>query len=295
MPRPSIAIHGGAGIQGDEQTLDAVNGVTAAAIRGRDVLLRGGNALEAVLAAVVVLEDDPHFNAGTGSALTSDGTVENDASVMWGKDLTAGGVAVLSGFENPILVAEAVRDATPHVLLAAEGARRFALSHGFVAVAPERLVTDKQRQKWLAWKAKPPAGSGTVGAVACDADGHVAAATSTGGTFFKMPGRVGDTPIIGAGTYAEDGAGACSCTGQGEAIVKTSLAKAAVDLLRAGRSPDEAAQAALAELTRRTGGDAGLILVPADGRLGARFNTQRMSRALWEAGMQEPQAAVERG
>jgi L-asparaginase / beta-aspartyl-peptidase len=251
-----------------------------------------------VLTAVRTLENDPQFNAGTGSALTSDGTVENDASVMWGKDLTAGGVAVLSGFLNPVLVAEAVRAETPHVLLAGEGARRFALRHGFAPVDPERMITASQREKWLAEAQRRsrqlPDKLGTVGAVACDDAGHVAAATSTGGLFFKMPGRVGDTPIIGAGTYADDAAGACSCTGTGEAILKASLAKTAVELLRAGRPAQVAAEEAIAELSARTRGEAGLILVTPKGDTGMAFNTARMSRAVWSAGQPEPLAAIER-
>ncbi len=306
MARSAIVVHGGVGISGDDQGPEtygaALGGVTEAARRGREVLERGGSALEAVLAAVQALEDDPHFNAGTGSALTSDGAVENDASVMWGKDLTAGGVAVLSGFTNPVLVAEAVRAETPHVLLAGDGARRFALRRGFRAVDPASMATPAQREKWAAEKARRdalpspfPAGKhGTVGAVACDAEGHVAAATSTGGLFFKLPGRVGDTPIIGAGTFADDQAGACSCTGKGEAILKVSLAKTAVDFLRAGRSAPDAAQAALAEFEGRTGSEAGLILISPNGALGMAFNTARMSRAAWSWGDKEPRAWIER-
>lgn len=305
MPRPAISVHGGVGLYGDEQIPEALAGVCAAVERGRMLLTGGGSALAAVLAAVQMLEDDPHFNAGTGSALTTDGTIENDASVMWGQDLTAGGVAVLSGFANPVLVAEAVRSETPHVLLAADGARRFALRHGFRAVDPAAMITKIQRLKWLAESklraeaAGPlsptlPEKLGTVGAVACDAHGHVAAATSTGGLFFKLPGRIGDTPIIGAGTYADDRGGAASCTGNGEAILKVSLAKVAVDLLRAGHPAAAAAEAAIAELSQRTHSSAGLILIGPDGELGIAFNTQRMSRAHWAQGDAAVTAALER-
>jgi L-asparaginase / beta-aspartyl-peptidase len=299
----SLVIHGGAGIRGDEQVPEALDGVTEAARRGRERLLAGATAMEVVIEAVCALEDNPHFNAGTGSVLTADGTIENDASVMWGADLTAGGVAVLSGFSHPVRVAEAVRVETPHVLLAGEGARRFALRNAFTPIDAGQMITAAQREKWLAETkrlaqsaaAAPPDKLGTVGAVACDAQGHVAAATSTGGLFFKMPGRVGDTPIIGAGTYADDGAGACSCTGKGEAILKASLAKTAVELLRAGRSAQDAATQAIAELGLRTDGEAGLILVTPKGDTGVAFNTVRMSRAVWTAGMPEPVAAIERG
>jgi len=292
-----MVVHGGVGISGDEVSSEALTGVRRAAQRGREILETGGSALQAVLEAVRTLEDDPAFNAGTGSALTSDGTIENDASVMWGRDLTAGGVAVLSGFRNPVLVAEAVRAETPHVLLAGQGAHRFALQRGFPAVDPESMITASQRAKWLAARSGPagaPAKLGTVGAVAADAEGHVAAATSTGGLFLKMPGRVGDTPIIGAGTFADDEAGAASCTGKGEAILKVSLAKMSVDLLRSGRSAQDAADAAMAEFTRRTGSEAGVILVSPVGDIGWSFNTLRMSRAAWRSGDADPVAAVER-
>jgi len=297
VQRSAILVHGGVGIYGDEVSGGAIGGVRAAASRGRDVLARGGNALEAVLEAVRTLEDDVSFNAGTGSALTSDGTIENDASVMWGKDLTAGGVAVLSGFRNPVLVAEAVRAETPHVLLAAEGAHRFALRRGFAAVDPESMITAEQRAKWDAARASGPGRPGklgTVGAVACDREGHVAAATSTGGLFLKMPGRVGDTPIIGAGTYADDEAGAASCTGKGEAILKVSLAKMSVDFMRLGRPAQASAEAAIAEFGRRTSSEAGVILVSPAGDLGFAFNTLKMSHAASRQGDAEPVVGVDR-
>jgi len=292
-----MVVHGGVGIYGDDVSARALDGLREASSRGRDILEGGGTALRAVLEAVRTLEDNPGFNAGTGSALTSDGTIENDASVMWGKDLTAGGVAVLSGFRNPVLVAEAVRAETPHVLLAAEGAHRFALQRGFSTVDPEVMITPEQRAKWAAARAEAvaaPGKLGTVGAVACDREGHVAAATSTGGLFLKMPGRVGDTPIIGAGTYADDEAGAASCTGKGEAILKVSLAKMTVDLLRAGRTAQAAAEAAIAEFTRRTSSEAGVIVVSPAGQLGLAFNTLRMSRASWREGDVEPNARIEK-
>jgi beta-aspartyl-peptidase (threonine type) len=182
------------------------------------------------------------------------------------------------------------------VLLAAEGARRFALRRGFAAVDPETMITAEQRAKWKAARGAPapaPGKLGTVGAVACDREGHVAAATSTGGLFLKMPGRVGDTPIIGAGTYADDEGGAVSCTGKGEAILKVSLAKLSVDLMREGKSARAAAEAAIAEFTRRTASEAGVILVSPSGDIGFAFNTLRMSRAVWKEGDAEPTAGVE--
>ncbi len=300
--RPAIVVHGGAGIYGDDAVPEALEGVRQAAAEGFAKLSSKGSALDAVLAAVRCLEDDPRFNAGTGSVLGADGTVENDASVMWGADLSAGAIGALSGFRNPVLVAEEVRRDGTHVLLVGDGARRFAIRRGIPSIDPRELITERQRARWEAEAERrrherPPeaaAQHGTVGAVAADSHGHVAAATSTGGLLFKLPGRVGDTPIIGGGTYADDLAGAASCTGQGEAILKVTLARHAVALLRAGHGATEAAEIAVAELTRRTSGEAGLILVAPDGDIGWAFNTLRMSRARCDAAHPEPLALIDR-
>jgi beta-aspartyl-peptidase (threonine type) len=304
MAMPIILVHGGAGIYGDETLPEALAGVQAAASAGYAALRDGATAVDAVIAAVRTLEDDPRFNAGRGSTLTADGTVENDASIMSGKDLSAGAVAVLTGFRNPILVAEAVRRDGNSVLLAGEGARRFALGAGFAAIDPSELVTEAQRLRWRAEIAKREADRlrstvlgeklGTVGAVACDAHGHVAAATSTGGLLCKASGRVGDTPIIGAGTYADDQGGAASCTGHGEAILKVAMAKAAVDHLRAGASAQEAARLAVLALAERMGGKGGVIVVSPSGEIGVGFNTERMSRAYRDSSHAEAVAAIER-
>lgn len=296
MPLPTIAVHGGAGIYGDESIPEALEGARQAAAIGFARLREGASAVEAVLAAVRHLEDDPSFNAGTGSVLTADGTIENDAAVMSGADLTAGAVGALTGFKNPVLVAEEVRRHSAHILLVAEGAKRFALSRGLASVDPLTMITDRQRAKWKAEALvrQPQGKHGTVGAVATDAQGHVAAATSTGGLLFKLPGRVGDTPIIGGGTYADDLTGAASCTGQGEAILKVALAKTATDLLATGKSATEAAEAAIAVLSARTHGEAGLILVSRTGEVGFAFNTRRMSRASADAAHPEALAWIER-
>jgi beta-aspartyl-peptidase (threonine type) len=302
MRLPAMAVHGGVGVLGDECAPEAAAGVAAAARVGFAVLHDGGSALQAVIAAVRALEDDVHFNAGTGSVLTSEGTIENDAAVMWGADLSAGAAAAVSGFKNPILLADLIRKASPHVLLVGPGAERFGEREGLSRLQPASMITDRQRSKWqaeVARRATHRTGSridkhGTVGAVAADLEGHVAAATSTGGTFFKWPGRVGDTPIIGGGTYADDRSGAASCTGEGEAILKVTLARSSVDLLRGGVSAQAAAEGALAILSERTGAEAGLILVAPNGDLGLAFNTLRMSRAFCSGDHPEPQAAVDR-
>jgi beta-aspartyl-peptidase (threonine type) len=265
-----ILVHGGAGdLHPGEDPKPSIDGCLAAARAGHAVLEAGGSALDAVLAAVVVLEDDPHFNAGTGSVLNADGEVETDASVMTG-DLKAGAVGALKGIKNPVLLARLVMERTKHVLLVADGALRFAKEQGVSLVDPASMITERARQKWSR--------TGTVGAVARDAEGCLAAATSTGGTTKKLPGRIGDTPLIGCGTYALDGAGAASCTGIGEAIIKTTLARWAVDRLASGEDPLETARKAVAQLTR-AGGEGGIILVDALGRPGFAFNTARMSRA----------------
>ena len=277
----SLIVHGGAGDwsadDGDGEAL--VGACRAAAQAGFEILRAGGSALDAATAAVVVLEDDPRFNAGTGSALTAEGEVECDASVMCG-DGRAGAVGALRDVKNPIRLARMVMERTPHVLLVGAGASAFAVECGVPSLAPQALVTERMRDKWraaLARAAAAPSG-GTVGCVARDAAGHVAAATSTGGMMLKRLGRVGDSAVIGAGTYADDGAGAVSCTGVGEAFIKAAAAKQAVEALRAGRSPSEAAREVL-PLVRRHGGSGGLICVDTAGRVGLAFDTSGMAHA----------------
>ena len=280
MSGPSIIVHGGAGDFGPEDGDGAapIAGCSAAARAGFEILRRGGTALEAAVAAVVALEDDPQFNAGIGSALTADGEVECDASVMVG-DGRAGAVGALRDLKNPIILARLVMEKTPHVLLVGAGAAAFAGEHGLAPLPPGALVTERMRGKWRAALARAAARSGgTVGCVARDAAGGVAAATSTGGLMLKRAGRVGDSAVIGAGTYADDGAGGVSCTGHGEAFIKAAAAKQAVEAIRAGRSPTEAAQLVLASV-RRYGGAGGLIGVDAAGRLGLAFDTPRMAHA----------------
>src|SRR5262249_34397024 len=225
----SILVHGGAGDSAhpDDSPEDAMRGCLAAARAGYEVLRRGGSSLDAVVAAAVVLVADPNFNAGTGSALNADGEVENDASVMEGQRLGAGAVASIRGVKNPIRLARLVMEKTPHVLLACEGAIRFAKDNGVALVDPKSMVTPRVLQKWRSGNHE----LGTIGTVAIDANGNVAAATSTGGTMGKMPGRVGDSPLIGSGTYADNLTGAGSATGMGEAIIKVVLTKFAVDRL----------------------------------------------------------------
>ena len=284
----SILVHGGAGDVAPTQERAYVEGCERAAAEGAKLLAAGGSALDAVQRAVEVLESEPLFNAGTGACLDSDGHIALDASIMDGRELRAGAVCALPAFEHPIAIARRVMETTPHVLLAAEGAARFAVTQGFVRADEASMITDVAREKWEAARAKgtteswagglPSTSGGTVGAVARDRSGHVAGATSTGGMVNKLVGRVGDSPIVGAGTYADDEAGACSTTGHGEAMIRVCLAKTAVDGLRA-RAPEQVSREAVALMHRRTAQTGGLIVVAHDGSMGLARTTRTMSWA----------------
>jgi beta-aspartyl-peptidase (threonine type) len=280
--RWSILVHGGAGDVSAERVRHHVVGCERAVKAGAEVLRAGGSALDAVQRAVEALEDDPLFNAGTGACLDEEGHLALDASIMEGASLRAGAVCALPAFKNPIAIARRVMDATRHVLLASEGAARFAEQQGFVRADEASMITDAARERLAAVRAKTAdAGwaGGTVGAVARDASGHVAAATSTGGMVNKMVGRVGDSPLVGAGTYADDEAGACSTTGHGEAMIRVGAAKTAVDGMRASLTPEAAARASLERLSQRTGETGGVILVAQDGSLGLARTTRTMTWA----------------
>ena len=318
--KPALIVHGGAWDIPDE-AVDACNAGTRRALEaGWSILHGGGSALDAVEAAVLVLEDEPVFDAGFGSHLNLDGRVECDAMVMNGANLRAGAVAGLQRVRNPIRAARAVLEHSPHMMLIAEGAERFARDHGIALCDPADLVSEAERVAWQLCREDTHAAEhhrgheqGTVGAVALDARGELFAGTSTGGTCCKLPGRVGDSPLIGCGCYADSAAGGVSCTGYGEAIMKIVMAKAACDLLAASPMSQHDAPAAnhdshssvhsvkpasaaphpagenlramlaarkavhlLAHRTRATGG---LILLDRDGNPGLAFNTPRMAYA----------------
>jgi beta-aspartyl-peptidase (threonine type) len=252
--------------------------------------LRGGaSSLDAVQAAVRVLEDDPFFNAGTGACLTEEGLVELDAAIMEGASLRAGGVCAMPPFRNPIDVARAVLEEGRHVLYAGDGAAAFARGAGFAPSTQEAMTTERAKKKWedLRKGVLPPSSvpTGTVGAIARDATGNLAAATSTGGILGKRTGRVGDSPIVGAGTYADDDAGAASATGHGEGILRTCLGKMAVDEMRHGIDPESAARRAIEHLSNRVGSTGGIILVDSLGRVGLARSTPSMAwGAAWQGG-----------
>ena len=282
----ALLVHGGAGAVAAERRPLHAEGCHRAARAGAEVLRGGGSALDAVERAVRALEDDPLFNAGTGACLAEDGHVELDASIMEGTSLRAGAVCALARFAAPVAIARAALDDGRHVLYAAHGARLFALERGFVEVPEETLVTPAARAAFAAVRAGTGAtgwAGGTVGAVARDLAGGTAAATSTGGMINKRVGRVGDSPLIGAGTYADDDAGAVSTTGQGEGMIRLGVARLAALTMAGGASAAEALRSAIEALHARVGATGGAIAVDRRGRWGWARSTATMSWAVVDA------------
>jgi L-asparaginase / beta-aspartyl-peptidase len=293
-----LVIHGGAGtIERSKMTPEKEReyraGLERALTAGYKILKRGGSSLDATEAAVRVLEDDPHFNAGRGSVFTSAGTNEMDASIMDGKTLKAGAVGSVQHVKNPISLARLVMEKSPHVMLDCAGAETFATENGIELVDQKYFFTQERwdaLQKIKAAEKKRASGAGksfiitdqdrhgTVGAVALDKDGNLAAATSTGGTTNKMPGRIGDTPVIGAGTYANNQTCAVSCTGDGEYFIRAAAAHEVSALMEyRGLKLQEAAQVAL-DAVKNLGGTGGLIAIDRNGDIALRFNTNGMYR-----------------
>jgi beta-aspartyl-peptidase (threonine type) len=309
-PKPTLIIHGGAWAMPDSEIAAHENGIANALAAGYAVLEAGGTAVSAVEAAVVVMEDDETFDAGRGSFLTRDGRVQLDALLMDGSNLRTGGVACVERLRNPIKAARLVLDESPHVYFVGAGAERFARQHGMELCDNMDLVIPREQARLYAFQQAELAGgvdetfSGpaessldkeaakalhshdTVGAVALDIHGNIAAATSTGGTLSKAPGRVGDSSLIGCGCYADNLSAAVSLTGWGEPIMKLVLGKWAVDRVQAGVAPEDAAAQAIAYLHKRLGGHGGIILLAPDGRIGLAHNTPRMA---W--GIQTPEGA----
>jgi beta-aspartyl-peptidase (threonine type) len=262
-----------------------------AATLASELLAAGGTALDAAQRAVEALEDDPRFNAGTGACLNEEGALELDASIMEGTRLRGGGVCALPAFRHPIAVARAVLNEGGHVLYAGAGAARFARSAGFAPARDEDMITQASRDRLARVRAalagSRAAGGETVGAVVRDASGTLVAATSTGGRVNKAVGRVGDSPILGAGTYADDDAGACSNTGDGEAFLRICLAKTAIEWLRVGMHPEDAARGAVRFALERVAGAGGTILIDRFGRLGWARSAQAMTWAAASEGWGE--------
>lgn len=281
-------VHGGAGNIGKEFHDDYLSGTRLAAQAGWEVLRSGGSALDAVEKAVVVMEDDPTFDAGVGSVLNRAGHIEMDAMIMDGLTLKVGAVAAVSGIMNPIHLARLIAQDTDHSMLVGEGARRFAELKGMRLCAEAELTVPREVERFRRLQQIPdyhlsdefsPDPKGTVGAVALDVEGNVAAATSTGGMYYKLPGRVGDSPLVGSGAYADNSTGATSATGHGERIMRVVLCKTATDSLAHGLSAQEAVDFAIKTLTERVGGYGGLILVDYRGQIAFAHNTPHMAVA----------------
>jgi beta-aspartyl-peptidase (threonine type) len=282
-----LLVHGGAWAIPDDMVEAHLQGVHRALADGWNVLERGGSSLDAVEAAIVTMEEADTFDAGRGSFLTSDGRVQLDALMMDGATLRAGGVGCVEHIRNPIQAARLVLDKSPHVYLVAEGAERFAHELGLPLCANEDLVIPREveRLRMAQAKAANPrpleySEHDTVGAVALDSRGNLAAGTSTGGTLNKTPGRVGDSSLIGCGCYADNDSAAVSTTGWGEPIMKLVLAKWAADHVLQGLAPVAAAQMAMHQLEKRLAGHGGIILLDRSGRYGVAHNTKRMAWAL---------------
>lgn len=298
-----LVIHGGAGSLrrgqlSPEREQMYLNGLNRAIAVGYNILARGGTAMDAVERVIMTLENDSIFNAGKGAVFADNGMNELDASIMDGKTLNAGAVAGVTTVKNPILAARYVMEKSPHVMLAREGAEQFAQLNGCSIVKPEYFWTTSTRNSYINQHKKKDNGVdkgkksmllqpnnqdekyGTVGAVALDVHGNLAAGTSTGGMSNKKYGRIGDSPIIGAGTYADNNSCAVSCTGWGEYYIRLALAKSVCDRVElAGMSVNEAVNEMIYDKLQNLGGDGGIIAVDKHGNISIEFNTAGMNRA----------------
>ena len=300
----ALIVHGGAGSWRPGSDADAIAGTTRAVQAGREILRAGGSALDAACAAAVILEDDPIFNAGTGAVLNFDGYVEFDACVMVADKAQIGSVSGLQRVKNPILVARQVMEETDHVMLTGEGALRFARSMGHGdhdPITPARHADWKQKRETLdigvgkdskgsmkirAFLQKHPEyAGGTIGVVALDQTGVLCAATSTGGVTLKLPGRVGDTPLPGAGTYANAFA-ASSATGTGEYVIRSLSCRAISEGVEKGKSLDASVAEMLAQMTRDFDADVGFIAIDANGCAVAQHSTAHMPHAWFRDDME---------
>jgi len=285
---PVLLVHGGAWAIPDEMVDAHLDGVRAAIAAGWSVLNKGGSAVDAVEEAVVIMENDDAFDAGRGSFLNRDGKVQLDALIMDGATLRAGGVGCVEHIANPVRAARKVLGESPHVYFVAEGAERFAEEHGIPLCKNDDLIIPREIERLRALQSSttkteelfaPTISHDTVGAVALDTSGNIAAATSTGGTLNKAPGRLGDSSLIGCGCYADNQSAAVSTTGWGEPIMKLVLAKWAADRVASGNLPQWVAAEAMNYLKDRVNGHGGIILLDAAGRFGLAHNTPRMAWA----------------
>jgi L-asparaginase / beta-aspartyl-peptidase len=288
--KPSIIVHGGAWDIPDVLVESHEKGCESAAATGYDILLAGGSAVDAVVEAVAVMEDDPVFDAGVGSVLNQSGQVELDAIVMDGSSLRSGAVAAIQFVRNPVRIARSIMEDTEYSLLVGAGALDFATRGGFKRCSVEDLLVGRELEDYREFmrtgvmRTKTHfAGRGdTVGACAVDSKGHVASATSTGGIPRKPAGRVGDSPLVGSGAYADDQVGATSATGWGEQVMAVVMSKTAVDINRAISNPRTACEEAVSILRKRVHGFGGVIMVDCHGKVGYCHNTPRMAFAYVE-------------
>jgi len=304
MGMPSLVIHGGAWDIPSSLVAAHRKGLRSALKAGWQILLQGGSAMDAVERAIVVMEDDEAFDAGRGSFVNAAGEVELDASIMNGKTFRAGAVAAVQNVRHPISLAREVMERSEHVLLVGMGALRFAREQGMKLCGQDELITPRELERWRSLQREPLQSpkdafrkkrkpSGTVGAVALDRDGNIAAGTSTGGTPNKYPGRVGDTPLIGCGTYADNMIGGVSTSGWGEAMIKVVMAKTVTDLMDWNdNDPVKAVEDGLKILVRKTEGFGGIIALNHAGDVGIAFNTPRMARASISADHDTPVVQV---
>jgi len=311
VQKPVIVVHGGAGTWHPDRSQAGLEGVKRAAKKGFETLKKGGSAVDSVMEAVMVMEDDGAFNAGYGSSLNIEKSVEMEASIMDGKTLRAGASGLLSDIKNPVYLARIVMEKTDHVFVVGEGAEKLARMFKLERMNPVtelRLKYYEQQKKSLLdgkWELPKLASLvknhpelfelETVGAVALDQDGNVAAATSTGGFPLKLPGRIGDSPMIGCGTYADNQVGACSATGVGELAIRLVLAKTVCNYMENGRKAQEAVEMAIRLVNTKIPvayNHIGLISVDAHGRIGAAHNSPNMCWAYNTPEMREPVASL---
>jgi beta-aspartyl-peptidase (threonine type) len=309
--KPVIVVHGGAGAWNPERSQPGLEGVKKAAKTGFEILKSGGSAVDSVMEAVAVMEDAGAFNAGYGSSLNIDKRVEMEASIMDGKTLQAGAVGLLEDIRNPVRLAKIVMEKTDHVFVVGEGAEKLAQMFDLERREPSTELRlkyyENQRKALLEGRGRLPRLANlvknhpelftleTVGAVALDEKGNVAAATSTGGFPLKLPGRIGDSPLIGCGTYADNQVGACSATGVGEIAIRLVLSKTVCDFMENGKTADEAVELAIDLINRRIPdvyNSMGLIAVDAYGRIGAAHNSRNLCWTYITPEKQEPVASL---
>jgi len=300
----ALAVHGGAWDIPDDLVDLHRDGVHRAVRAGWSVLTGGGTAVDAVETVIRIMEDDETFDAGRGSFINQAGEVELDASIMNGKTFRAGAIAAVQNVRNPISLARKIMEESEHVLLVGIGASRFAREHGVATCGPDDLITNRELERWRETQGKKRVPTkdafrrkkvpvDTVGAVALDATGLISSGTSTGGTPNKYPGRVGDSPLIGCGTYADDDIGGVSTTGWGESMIKVVMAKSVIDIMeRNGGDPEAAAREGIRILERKADGYGGVLAVSRTGKVGIAFNTPRMARAYMTSDMVKPVAVV---